>query len=39
MGVDGLDHLGVDAQHRVQRHHRVLEDHGDPRAAQAAASR
>ena len=33
---DRLDHLRVDAQHRVQRRHRILEDHGDALAAQAA---
>ncbi len=31
-----LDHLLLDAQHRVERHHRVLEDHGDTRTAQLA---
>ena len=31
---DRLDHLRVDAQQRVQRHHGVLEDHGDARSAQ-----
>jgi hypothetical protein len=31
-----FDHLGFDRQDRVQRHHRVLEDHGDPAAAQRA---
>jgi hypothetical protein len=30
-----LDHLGVDAQDRVERHHGVLEHHGDVAAAQA----
>ena len=34
VGLDGLDHLRVDAQHRVQRGHRVLEDHGDAAPAQ-----
>ncbi len=32
----GLDHLRVHPQHGVQRHHRVLEDHGDAVALQAA---
>ena len=31
----GLDHLRVDAQDRIERHHRILEDHGDAVAAQA----
>ena len=31
-----LDHLRVDAQDRIQRHHRVLEDHRDAAAAQGA---
>ena len=35
---DRLDHLRVDAQHRVQRHHRVLEDHRDAVAAQARSA-
>jgi hypothetical protein len=34
-----LDHLRVDAQHRVERHHRVLEDHRDAVAARIAHSR
>ena len=34
--LHGLHHLRVDAQHRVQRHHRVLEDHGDALAANGA---
>ena len=35
-----LDHLGVDPQHRVERHHRVLEDHRDaaPRSSRSSAS-
>ena len=37
MCLHGLDHLGVDAQDRIQRHHRVLEDHRDAAAAQALA--
>src|SRR3546814_4497285 len=36
VGQHRLGHLGVDAEHRVQRHHRVLEDHGDLGAAQLA---
>ena len=32
--LDRLDHLRVDAQHRVERHHRVLEDHRDALAPQ-----
>ena len=39
MRLDGLDHLGVDAQHRVQRRHRILEDHRDALAAQLAQLR
>ena len=35
---DRLDHLRVDAQHRVQRVHRILEDHGEAPAAQASAA-
>ena len=34
-----LDHLRVDAQHRIERHHRVLEDHRDAVAAQRRACR
>ena len=33
---DGLDHLRVDAQHRIQGHHRILENHGNAVAAQRA---
>jgi hypothetical protein len=33
MRLHRLDHLGVDAQDRVQRHHRVLENHRDAVAA------
>ena len=29
-----FDHLGIDAQNRVQSHHRILEDHRDTVAAQ-----
>ncbi|KAF5292397.1 hypothetical protein FQR65_LT20296 [Abscondita terminalis] len=36
VGEDGLDHLRADAQHRVQRRHRVLEDHGDAAPPDAA---
>ena len=36
VGLHGLDHLRVDAQDRVQRHHRVLEDHRDVAAAKPA---
>ena len=36
---DRLDHLGVDAQHRVERHHRVLEDHRERFGRAAAQSR
>ena len=32
MGSNGFDHLRVDAKHRIERHHRILKDHGDPRA-------
>ena len=31
-----LDHLRPDAEHRVQRHHRILEDHRDAPAAEVA---
>ena len=34
--LNGFDHLLVDAQHRVQRHQRVLKNHGDAVAAQLA---
>ena len=34
MCPDRFDHLGVDAQHRIERHHRVLKDHCDLVAAQ-----
>ena len=30
---DGLDHLGVDPEHRVEGHHGMLKDHGDLRPA------
>ena len=33
-----LDHLRVDPQDRIQRHHRILEDHRDPVAADRAQS-
>ena len=33
---DGFHHLLADAQHRVQRHQRILEDHRDAVAAQLA---
>jgi hypothetical protein len=33
--ADRLDHLRVDPQDRIERRHRVLEDHRDPPAAQA----
>ena len=39
MSPDRLDHLGVDAQHRVQGHHGILEDHGDARPAQPGERR
>ncbi|MCY1230470.1 hypothetical protein D9M72_428830 [compost metagenome] len=39
MGQHRLDHLRVDAQDRVQRHHRVLEDHCDAVAAHVALLR
>ena len=39
VGGDRLDHLGVDAQHRVERHHGVLEDHRDAPAAQSPQGR
>ena len=34
--LHGFDHLRVDAQHRVQRHHRILKDHRDAVALQTA---
>ena len=34
--AERVGHLRLDAQDRVQRHHRVLEDHRDPAAADAA---
>ena len=36
MGADGLRHLPPDRQHRVERGHRLLEDHGDAVAADGA---
>ena len=36
MCFNRFDHLRINAQHRVQRHHRVLEDHGDAVAPQIA---
>ena len=36
VGQDGLDHLGSYRQQRVEGHHRILEDHGDPRSTQTA---
>ena len=36
VGVDGFHHLGVDAQDRIERHHRVLENHRDAVAAKLA---
>ncbi len=36
VGLDRLDHLGVDPQYRVEGHHRVLEDHGDAVASERA---
>jgi oligopeptide/dipeptide ABC transporter ATP-binding protein len=36
MRAHRLDHLHVHPQHGVQRHHRILEDHGDAVALQAA---
>src|SRR6202035_1986039 len=36
MRRDGLDHLRVDAQHRVERHHGILKDHRDLLAANGA---
>jgi hypothetical protein len=36
MRRDRLNHLRVDAQDRVQRHHRILEDHRNAPATQAA---
>lgn len=32
--LDGFHHLRTDRQDRVERHHRILEYHGDPLAAQ-----
>ena len=31
-----LDHLRIDAQHRIERHHRILKDHCDVAAANTA---
>ena len=36
MQVDGLGHLQADRQRRVERRHRLLEDHGDLVAADGA---
>ena len=36
MRADRLDHLRLDAQHRIERHHRVLENHRDALAAERA---
>ena len=36
VSLDGLDHLLLDGQHRVEAGHRVLEDHGDLATAQVA---
>ena len=30
----GIDQLRAEREHRIERGHRILEDHGDPRAAQ-----
>ena len=37
MRPDGLDHLRIDAQDRIERHRRILKDHGDVVTAQLAA--
>ena len=39
VGANGFDHLRVDPQHRIQRHHRILEDHRDARAADLSPAR
>ena len=36
MGLQGFDHLGVNAQHRIERHHGILEHHGDVASPQGA---
>src|SRR5690606_35371918 len=36
MRLHRLDHLGVDAQSGIQRHHGILEYHGEPATTQAA---
>ncbi len=36
MGADLLGHLPADGHHRIERRHRVLEDHGDVAAAPPA---
>ncbi len=36
VGKHRLDHLRLDGQDRIERHHRVLKDHRDPSPAQAA---
>jgi hypothetical protein len=36
--TNGFDQLRIDAQHRIQRHHRILEDHCDAVAANGAHS-
>ena len=33
MCLDRLSHLRFDAQHRIQCHHGILKDHGDPASA------
>ncbi len=35
VGQHGLNHLGINPQNRIERHHRVLEDHGNAIAPQA----
>jgi len=39
VGQDGLDHLVADGEHRVERRHRLLEDHADFLAADLAHAR
>ena len=39
MGADGLDDLVADGEHRIERGHRVLEDHRGGPAAQLRTAR
>ena len=35
MGEDGLNHLRINPQYGIKRHHRILKNHGDPITAQS----